>query len=176
MTGYIIVNGDRITVDYPRGVTGYDIYYILPFQSAPEIQRLGLVLGKISAVSAQENNNGCIAPAYGLDREPSFQCLRWHRTNMRFEASAACGVRLSGVEDEHVACIPADISTLHCFVSCSIIKVPELKYSRLHARTMRRVQMLLTLREIVHAAGVGAEMRDLLPVVVLAAYPRLAWR
>jgi len=170
---YITVDDHLVLVDYPRGVTDY---YILPFQRAPEVQRLGLVLGKISAISAQENDVAVFMQFLGDDAlEPAFQYLRWTRLCRRFEASPACGALLSNVKDKHVACIPADILSLHCCITYKDMSVPTLKRDRKEARTLRRVRLLLTLREIVRAADLEAEMRDLLPGIVLAAWPRLEW-
>ena len=172
---YIVVDGYQVTVDYPLEAKSRDCLYLLPFQRTPEIQRLGLMLGKISAVL--RTDSGVVrfweVCEFG---EPEPLCLRWQEELCLFEMSAACGEQLSNVEDEGVAGIPAGIHLLHCYVGCSnIIRVQELKLGRKTARARRRVQMLLTLREIVRAAGLEAEMRDLMPGIVLAAWPRLEW-
>lgn len=92
-----------------------------------------------------------------------------------FEYASGSG-SFGKLSDEHLSKIPCSLRWVWCWVDGTIIALAPLQAARKKARTLRRVQLLLALREIVQIAGVEAEMRDMLPGIVLAACPRLRWR
>jgi len=112
-------------------------------------------------------------PRKDIDRS---SCLLARTRTQHYFEYAGGGVSFRKLSDEHLSKIPRSLRWVWCWVDGDIIALAPLQAARKEARPLRRVQMLLALREVICAAGIEDEMRDLLPGIVLAAYPRLNWR